>query len=417
MTPRNGTSRAPNVLVVVLDEVGFGAPSAFGGPCQTRNFDKLARNGLTYSRFHTTALGSPRLLSNTVSPLARALKLGGYSTAQFGRCHRLPFWQTSRLGSLDPSPARGGGFDYFYGFIGGETGQWYPTLFEGATRATGTTPMEGCHFTAEMTRKAIAWVRQHKALTPERPFFAYFAPGATQAPHHVPSEWADRYKGRFDHGWDKLREEIFARQKALGVIPRDTRLAPRHAQVAAWQTISAEMKPVLARQMELYAGFVEHGDYFVGRLIDTIDELGALDDTLVYLIIGNNVAFAEASVQASGRVGKLGGAEGHAVGWAQAVSTPHRCNKQIAGPSRGVRGACVVHWPNGMKARGEIRRQLHHLNDVAPTILQAAGLGELASNDRAQERANEGVSMVYSFEDAKAAEQREPQYLEVTGAP
>src|SRR5437870_70018 len=319
---------APNVLIVLIDDVGFGATSAFGGPCNTPNFDKLAANGLKYNRFHTTALCSPTrqalltgrnhhsagmgaitematsapgqcsFMPNTISPLARTLKLNGYSTSQFGKCHEIPVWQTSPMGPFDAWPTGGGGFEYFYGFIGGETSQWYPAIYDGTTPIEPEkTPDQGYHFTEDMTTKAIKWIRQQKALMPDKPFFTYFAPGATHAPHHVPKEWSDKYKGKFDQGWDKVREEIFARQKELGVVPQDCPLTERHPEIPAWDTISAEMKPVLARQMEVYAGFLEHTDHHVGRLIDALKDLGILDDTLIYVIIGDNGASAEGSLQ------------------------------------------------------------------------------------------------------------------------
>ena len=256
---------APNVLIVLIDDVGFGATSAFGGPCQTPTAEKLAAGGLKLTRFHTTALCSPTrqalltgrnhhsvgmggiteiatgapgycsVLPNSMSPLARTLKLNGYSTAQFGKCHEVPVWETSPAGPFDAWPTGGGGFEYFYGFIGGEANQWYPTLYEGTTPVEPEkTPEEGYHLMEDMTDKAIGWIGQQKSLAPDKPFFIYFAPGATHAPHHVPKEWADKYKGKFDQGWDKLREEIFARQKKLGVIPQDCQLTPRHKEIPAF---------------------------------------------------------------------------------------------------------------------------------------------------------------------------------------
>src|SRR5512134_782379 len=290
---------APNILIVLIDDAGFGSSSAFGGPCQTPSAEKLAAGGLKYNRFHTTALCSPTrqalltgrnhhsagmggiteiatgapgycsVLPNTMSPLARTLRLNGYSTAQFGKCHEVPVWQTSPVGPFDQWPAGGGGFEYFYGFLGGETNQWYPTLFEGTTPVRSLrTPEEGYHLMEDMTEKALAWIGQQKALSPDKPFFVYFAPGATHAPHHVPREWADKYKGRFDGGWDKLRQETFARQLKLGVIPPDCRLTARHKEIPAWDQMPAALKPVLCRQMEVYAGFMEFTDHHVGRLID-----------------------------------------------------------------------------------------------------------------------------------------------------
>ena len=315
---------APNVLIVLLDDVGFAASSAFGGPIHTPTAERLAKNGLKFNRFHTTALCSPTrqalltgrnhhsvnmgavcematsapgyssVLPKNKAPLAMTLKLNGYSTAQFGKCHEVPVWQTSPLGPFDQWPTGGGGFEYFYGFIGGETNQWYPAIYEGTTPIEPEkTPEQGYHFTEDMTTKAIKWTRQQKALMPDKPFFMYFAPGATHAPHHVPKAWADKYKGKFDQGWDALREEIFARQKQLGVIPADAELTPRPAEIQAWADTPKEMRPVFAREMEVYAGYLEHVDTHLGRLIDTLEELDVLDDTLIYYIIGDNGASAE----------------------------------------------------------------------------------------------------------------------------
>ncbi len=294
---------APNVLVILIDDVGFGASSAFGGPCQTPAAERLAAAGLKFNRFHTTALCSPTrqalltgrnhhsvgmggiteiasgspgycsVLPNTAAPLAKTLKLNGYATAQFGKCHEVPVWQTSPAGPFEAWPTGGGGFEYFYGFIGGEAHQWYPSLYEGTTPIeVKKTPEEGYHLMEDMTDKAIAWIGQQKALIPDKPFFIYFAPGATHAPHHVPKEWADKYKGKFDAGWDELREEIFARQKKLGVIPADCQLTKRHEQIPAWDEMPEALKPVLRRQMEVYAGFLEYTDHHVGRLFDSLEQ-------------------------------------------------------------------------------------------------------------------------------------------------
>jgi arylsulfatase A-like enzyme len=318
---------APNVLLILIDDAGFGSSSAFGGPCQTPNAEKLAAGGLKFNRFHTTALCSPTrqacltgrnhhsagmggiteiataapgycsVLPNTMSPLARTLKLNGYSTAQFGKCHEVPVWQTSPNGPFNAWPTGGGGFEYFYGFIGGEANQWYPSLFEGTTPVDNKkTPEEGYHLVDDMTDKAAKWIAQQKALTPDKPFFVYFAPGATHAPHHVPKEWADKYKGKFDQGWDKLREETFARQKKLGVIPPDCELTARHKEIPAWDDMPEAFKPVLRREMEVYAGYMEYTDYHVGRILDGLKKLDILDDTLVFYIIGDNGASAEGSI-------------------------------------------------------------------------------------------------------------------------
>src|SRR5215510_6660319 len=460
---------APNVLIVLLDDVGFGASSAFGGPCQTPVAERLASGGLKYTRFHTTALCSPTrqalltgrnhhsvgmgciteiasgapgynsVLPNTAAPLAKTLKLNGYATAQFGKCHEVPVWETSSAGPFNAWPSGGGGFEYFYGFIGGEANQWYPTLYEGTTPVRLTkTPEEGYHLVEDMTDKAMAWIGQQKALMPDKPFFVYFAPGATHAPHHVPKEWADKYKGKFDGGWDKIREETIARQKKLGVIPKDCDLTARHKEIPAWDAMPEALKPVLRRQMEVYAGYMEYVDYHVGRLLESIEKLGLLDDTLVFYIIGDNGASAEGTLNGTfneminfngaesletpeflmSRIDKLGGPESYnhyAVGWAHAMDTPYQWTKQVASHWGGTRNGTIVHWPRGFEAKGEIRRQFHHVVDVAPTILEAAGLPEPISVNGIQQQPIEGVSMLYSFNDAKAAERHETQYFEMFG--
>jgi arylsulfatase A-like enzyme len=458
---------APNVLIVLLDDVGFAASSAFGGPCRTPNFEKLASNGLKYNRFHTTALCSPTrqamltgrnhhsvgmggiteiatsapgycsILPKDKAPLPITLKLNGYSTAQFGKCHEVPAWQTSPLGPFDQWPTGGGGFEYFYGFIGGETNQWDPAIYEGTTpMEQPKTAEEGYHFTEDMTDKAIAWVRQQRALMQDKPFFVYFAPGACHAPHHVPKEWADKYKGKFDQGWDKLREEILARQKKVGVVPQNAELTKRPQEIQAWNEVDPKMKPVLAREMEVYAGFLEHTDHHVGRLIDTLKDLQILDDTLIYVIIGDNGASAEGTPNGTfnemlmlngitgietpeflmERIDKFGSPESfnhYAVGWAHATDTPYQWTKQVASHWGGTRNGTIVHWPNGIKARGEVRSQFCHVIDVAPTVLEVAGLPEPTIVNSVQQAPMEGVSMAYSFDDAKAAERHDLQYFEM----
>jgi arylsulfatase A-like enzyme len=458
---------APNVLVVLIDDCGFGATSAFGGPVNTPTAERLAKNGLKFNRFHTTALCSPTrqalltgrnhhsvnmggiceiatsapgyssVLPKNKAPLAMTLKLNGYSTAQFGKCHEVPVWETSPLGPFSQWPTGGGGFEYFYGFIGGETNQWYPAIYEGTTpMEQEKSPEEGYHFTEDMTNKAIKWVRQQKALMPDKPFFIYYAPGATHAPHHVPKEWVDKYKGKFDGGWDKLREETFARQKKLGVIPADAVLTKRPDEIPAWDKMPEALKPILRREMEVYAGFLEHTDYHIGRLTDALKDLEVLDDTLIYLIIGDNGASAEGTPNGCfnevavlngmagietpeflmSKIDKFGGPDAYnhyAVGWAWAMDTPYQWTKQVASHWGGTRNGTIVHWPNGIKAEGEIRSQFHHVIDVAPTILEAAGIPHPTIVNSVQQAPLEGVSMLYSFNDAKAAERHETQYFEM----
>lgn len=460
---------APNVLVVLIDDAGFGSSSAFGGPCQTPNLEKLAAGGLKYNRFHTTALCSPTraaMLSgrnhhtvgmgnitenatsapgnssirpNTCAPLAETLKLNGYSTAQFGKCHEVPVWEVTPVGPFNAWPTGGGGFEYFYGFIGGETNQWYPALFEGTTPVEAPkTPEEGYHLTEDLTQKATKWIRQQKSLMPDKPFFVYFATGATHAPHHVPKDWIEKYKGKFDQGWDAVRDQTFARQKELGVIPAGAELTKRHEQIPSWDEMPDDLKPVLARQMEVYAAFMAHTDNEIGKLVDSLDDLGILNETLVYVIIGDNGASAEGSLKGTyneilsitgfgdmetpeyfaERLDMFGGPEAYnhyAVGWAHAMNTPYQWTKQIASHFGGTRNGTIVHWPNGIKARGEIRSQFFHCIDVAPTILEAAGLPQPTFVNGVMQKPYEGVSMAYSFDNGDAAERHQTQYFEMMG--
>jgi arylsulfatase len=465
--PLRPPAGAPNVLVILLDDMGFGASSAFGGPCRTPTAERLADGGLRYNRFHTTALCAPTrqalltgrnhhavgmgtitelatsapgytsIRPNTAAPLAEILRLNGYSTAYFGKCHEVPVWQTSPMGPFDAWPTGGGGFEKFYGFLGGETNQYAPALYDGTTPVEQPkTADEGYHLTEDITDRAIAWVRQQKALMADKPFFAYFAPGATHAPHHVPREWSDRYRGAFDGGWDKLRETSFERQKALGVIPPDAELTARHAEIPAWDDMPAEMRPVLARQMEVYAGFAEHTDHHIGRLIDALADLEILDDTLVLYILGDNGASAEGQINGSFNenfmfngatqletpefvrshledFGTPAAYNHYAVGWAHAMDAPYQWTKQVASHWGGTRNGTIVHWPARIRAKGEVRTQFHHVIDIAATVLDVAGLPEPTSVNGVQQMPMHGVSMAYSFGDAAAGERRETQYFEM----
>ena len=459
---------APNVLVVLLDDVGFGASSAFGGPVHTPTAERLAGGGLRFSRFHTTALcaptrqalltgrnhhsvgmgaitematsapGNSSVRPKDKAPLAETLRLNGYSTAQFGKCHEVPMWETSPVGPFHQWPT-GSGFEYFYGFVGGEANQYYPGIFEGTTPVEPpATPEQGYHFTADMTDRAVTWVKQQQALAADRPFFMYYAPGATHAPHHVPAEWSDKYRGRFAQGWNALREETLTRQKELGVVPEDAVLTPTPDEIPDWDDMPDELKPVLERQMEIYAGFLEHTDHHVGVLVDALDELGVLDNTLIYYIIGDNGASAEGTVQGCfnemASLNGLGGVETtefllskiddfgtpaaynhYAVGWAHAMCTPYQWTKQVASHWGGTRNGTIVHWPAGIAEQGAVRHQFHHVIDVARTVLDVAGLPEPSIVNSIAQAPLEGVSMRPTFESSDAVETHDVQYFEMFG--
>jgi arylsulfatase A-like enzyme len=457
---------APNVLVILIDDTGFGASSAFGGPVNTPTAEKLAAGGLKYTRFHTTALCSPTrsalltgrnhhsvgmgnitetatsapgyssIIPNTKAPVAKILRDNGYSTAQFGKCHEIPVWETSPMGPFNQWPTMMG-FEKFYGFIGGETNQWFPEVFDNLTRVE--VPSDpSYHFTEDMAGKAIDWIKQQKALYPEKPFFMYWAPGAAHAPHHVPQEWIDKYKGAFDDGWDAQRERTFARQKELGVIPADAMLTPRPAEIPAWNEMPEELKPVLRRQMETYAGFLEHTDHHAGRIIDLLERAEILEDTLIYYILGDNGASAEGTLNGTfnemmnfngaadletpdyllDHLDKWGGRDSYphyAVGWAHAMCTPYQWTKQVASHWGGTRNGTIVHWPKGIDAKGEIRPQFHHVIDVAPTILDAAGIPHPDFVEGVAQAPIEGTSMVYSFNRGNAKDRHTVQYFEMFG--
>jgi len=468
IVPLRPPQGAPNVLIVLLDDVGFGASSAFGGPCNTPTAERLAAGGLKLTRFHTTALCSPTrqalltgrnhhsvgmggiteiatsapgnssIRPKDKAPLAETLVLNGYSTAQFGKCHEVPVWEVSPAGPFGQWPT-GSGFEHFYGFIGGEANQYYPGLYEGtAAIEPPKTPDEGYTLTEDLADRAITWVRQQQALVPDKPFFMYFAPGATHAPHHVPKQWSDKYKGKFDAGWDVAREQTLARQKELGVVPQDAELTTRHAEIPAWDDMPAELKPVLVREMEIYAGFLEQVDHEVGRLVDTLADLGVLEDTLVYYIIGDNGASAEGTLNGSfNEMAMLNGLPGvettefllskvddfgtpkaynhYAVGWAHAMCAPYQWTKQVASHWGGTRNGTIVHWPNGFDDKGKIRNQFHHVIDVAKTILEAARLPEPTVVKSIAQAPLEGVSMLPMLRDGDAPENHTVQYFEMFG--
>jgi arylsulfatase len=455
---------APNVLLVLIDDLGFAGTSAFGGPVPTPTFDRIASEGLRYNNFHTTAVCSPTRTAlksgrnhhvnnmgaiiemgtaypgNTgqiptdVAPLAEMLRLNGYGTAAFGKWHELAAWEASVAGPFDRWPTRQG-FDKFYGFLGGETNQWAPFIYDGVH------PVElpddpNYHFLTDMTDQTVAWIRYQKALTPDKPFFAYYAPGATHAPHHVPKQWIARQKGKFDQGWDALREQILARQVELGIVPRGTQLAPKPEAIPSWGTLSADEKRLFTRQAEVFAGFVEMTDLEVGRVVEGIAQTGELDNTMIVLVYGDNGTSAEGgrngmfsemtyfnAVQETVAdmlkvVDKWGGPETYphmAAGWAVMFDTPFTWTKQMGSDHGGTKVGMAIRWPRGIKARGELRTQFHHVIDVAPTILEAARLPEPKVVNGTPQRPMDGVSMAYSFDDAGAKERHATQYFEMFG--
>jgi len=456
---------APNVVIVLIDDIGFGHSSAFGGPINMPTLDRLANNGLRYNRFHTTALCSPTrtalltgynhhsnnagaimevgtafpgntgIRPQSITTVAEVLRLNGFSTAAFGKYHETPPWEGSVSGPYDRWPT-GSGFDKFYGFIGGETNQWHPMVYDGTTRVYPNVEDPNYHFTTDMTNQAIAWMNTQQSLTPEKPFYMYFATGATHAPHHAPKEFIDKYKGKFSQGWDKLREETLARQKKLGIVPENTVLAPKPEAIKDWDKLTVDEKRLFERQMEVFAGFAEHTDYEVGRLIAALEERGELDNTLIFYIVGDNGSSAEGgmigmynentyfnAVQETlemqlNRIDELGTEKTYnhfAAGWAIAGNTPFTWSKQVASNFGGTRNGMVVHWPSGIKSKNEIRSQFHHVIDIAPTIYEAVNVPAPKMVNGIEQRPIEGVSMNYSFDNASAKDKRTTQYFEMIG--
>lgn len=455
---------APNVLVVLIDDIGFGASSHFGGPIDMPVLDGLGKNGLSYNRFHTTALCSPTRVAiltgynhhsnnagsvmetgtafpgntgvrpQSITPMAEVLRQNGFSTAAFGKYHETPPWEISVSGSLDRWPTRSG-FDKFYGFIGGETNQWAPLVYDGVTQVEIPEDPD-YHFTTDMANQAISWTRFQQALTPDKPFFIYFATGATHAPHHAPQEWIDKYKGKFDQGWDKMREETLERQKKLGIVPANTKLAPKPADIKDWESLSADEKKLFSRQMEVYAGFAAHTDHEIGRLVSAIEDLGELDNTLIFYVVGDNGTSAEG--QMNGMYNEMtyfngvpetvqdmlkhydewGGPSTYphmAAGWAVALDAPFQWTKQVASDFGGTRNGMVAHWPAGIKAKGEVRSQFSHVIDIAPTVFEVCKIPAPKTVNGIAQGPIEGTSLVYTFNDANAKERHTVQYFEMFG--
>jgi len=455
---------APNVLLVLIDDLGFAGTSKFGGPVQTPTFDKMAGEGVYYNNFHTTSVCSPTraaiksgrnhhennmgsiietgtafpgntgAIPQNVAPVAEMLRLNGYNTAAFGKWHELAAWEANMSGPFDRWPINQG-FEKFYGFLGGETNQWAPFIYDGVT------PVElpddpNYHFLDDMTDKTIEWMEFQNALQPDKPFFVYYAPGATHAPHHVPKEWIEKHKGEFEEGWDKMREEILARQIKLSIAPKGTKLADKPSAIPDWDDLTDDEKKLFKHQAEVFAAFLEMTDYEVGRLVESIEKMGELDNTLILLVYGDNGTSAE-----GGRNGmfsemtyfngvhekvedmlknmdKWGSpyAYNHmAAGWAVMFDTPYKWTKQVGSDFGGTKVGMAVHWPKGIKAKNELRTQFHHVIDVAPTILEAVNLPEPVEVNGIKQVPMSGTSMLYSFDNGNAEDQHTQQYFEMFG--
>jgi arylsulfatase A-like enzyme len=454
---------APNVLVILTDDVGFGASSTFGGPVPTPTMDRLARDGLRYTQFHTTALCSPTraslltgrnhhsaatgiimeggtgfpgyntLMPKSVGTFSEVLRQSGYNTAWYGKNHNIPDWHNSQAGPFDLWPT-GLGFEYFYGFIGGDTSQWAPAIFEGVKPIEPPHDDKDYFFEKDMADKAIERIRLLNALAPDKPWVTYYAPGTAHAPHHAPKDWIAKFKGQFDQGWDKVREETLARQKAQGVVPQDTQLTERSEGIPTWDSLDADHKRVAAHMMEVYAAALSYCDSQMGRVVDAIADMGKLDNTLIIYIQGDNGASAEGGPQGllnemsffnaipeefsevMRRMDELGGPttfNHYPIGWAHAMDTPFQWTKQIASHFGGTRNGMVISWPDRIKDKGGIRTQFHHVIDIAPTILEAVGVQIPAMLNGVPQKPIEGVSMVYSFDDPKAPSTRRTQYFEM----
>ncbi|MGE0605901.1 MAG: arylsulfatase [Pirellulales bacterium] len=462
--PVKAAKGSPNVLLIMLDDVGFGMCSTFGGPVPTPHMDRLADNGLRYTRFHTTALCSPTraavltgrnhhscgtgviiemgfgypgytgIIPESTALVSQTLRDNGYATGIFGKWHNTAEPDISPAGPFDRWPT-GLGFDYFYGFNQGETNQYYPTIYRNTTWVPQPkTPEQGYHFTADMTDEAIAWTCNVRAANPDKPWFNYFSTSGVHAPHHAPKEWREKYKGKFDHGWDEQRHLTHALQLKMGIVPKGTKLTPRPAEIPAWDDQPANAKKVYLRLMENYAAYMAYTDYEVGRLIDSLRVSGELDNTLVMYVVGDNGASAEGGLEGTfseiasllgvqlglestiKRIDEIGGptSEPHVpVGWAWAMDTPFQWTKQVASHFGGTRNPLIVHWPKGIKAKGELRTQFHHVIDVVPTILEACNISEPKVVNGIPQKPIEGVSMAYSFDDAKAQSRRTTQYFEL----
>jgi arylsulfatase A-like enzyme len=457
---------APNVLIVLIDDVGFGVPSTFGGEVNTPTLSRLRNEGICYNRFHTTSICSPTraalltgrnhhrvgngtiaerasdfdgytgIIPRTSATMPEVLHHYGYKSAAFGKWHNTPANQTTAMGPFDRWPT-GHGFDYFYGFLAGETSQWEPRLYENLT-AIEPPHSEKYHLTEDMLDKGLTWIKRHQAFSPDKPFLMYWAPGGAHGPHHIFSEWADNYKGKFDDGWDKYRERVFQRQKELGWIPADSKLTERPGTLASWDSIPESERPFQRRLMELFAGFVEHTDAQVGKLVDGLDQLGVRDNTIILYVWGDNGSSAEGqkgsvsellaqnnvantieqqmtAMNELGGISALGGPKVdnmYHAGWAWAGSTPFKSTKLVAAHFGGTRNPIVISWPKGIKPDKTPRNQFHHVNDIVPTLYETIGIKSPDEVYGIKQDPMDGVSMAYSFANADAPGRKKSQYFE-----
>jgi len=457
---------APNVLLILTDDVGYGASSTFGGPIATPTFDSLAANGLRYNEFHTTALCSPTraalitgrnhhnvasgvitematgfdgynsLVPKSAASVGEILKDNGWNTGWWGKMHNIPDWKSSTSGPFDLWP-NGLGFEYFYGFVGGDAHQWRPALYENTNPIEPYLNNPNYILDQDLADNCISYIRKHNSISPQKPFFAYYCTGTAHAPHQAPKDWIEKYKGKFDQGWDKVREETLERQKKAGVIPANTKLTARNPGAPEWNSLTADQKKLYAHEMEVYAGALSYADYNIGRVIQSVKETGQLDNTVIIYIMGDNGASAEGTQQGTtNEVGtaangfaedipflmsqydKLGSKytyNHYSYGWALAMDAPFQWTKQVASHFGGTRNGLVISYPKAMKQRGEVRSQFHHVIDIVPTILELCGVPAPTRVNGVDQKAIDGVSMVYSFNDAAAKSKRNTQYFELVG--
>jgi arylsulfatase A-like enzyme len=456
---------APNVLLIMTDDVGFGASSAFGGPIPTPAFDRVGKSGLRYTMFHTTALCSPTraalitgrnhhtcasgsitematgfsgynsVISKTCGTVGQVLRHNAFNTAWFGKMHNVPDWMSSKAGPYDLWPT-GLGFEYFYGFLGGDCNNWYPALYQNIEPIEPYIGKPDYVLNNDLAQNAIAWMRMQHAVAPTKPWLLYYVPGSAHAPHHAPKEWTAKFKGKFNQGWDKVREETLARQKQLGIVPQDTKLTERPSQIPAWDSLSPDQKRLYARMMEVYAAALAHADHEIGRVIDAIEGSRQLDNTLIFYLMGDNGASAEGSLQGAtsepslgnnvpedmeyllSMIDELGGplTYGHyPVGWAHAMDSPMQWTKQVASHFGGTRNGLAISWPARIKDAGALRRQFCHVIDIVPTIYEAVGVTAPAIMDGVEQKPIAGTSMLYTFDNASAPSRHTAQYFEICG--